>query len=89
MQTNELSKQEAGLNRVHLIVQLVPDNTKESTALQAVANGKANDEQKDLIEHHIDQYCKKVAEHFILISANVGNNGETDILLEQFGVGAG
>lgn len=88
MQINELSKQEAGLNRVHLIVQLIPDNSKENSAINAVASGNASDEQKKTVEDPINKYCKEVAEHFILISANVGNNGETDLLLEQFGVGA-
>lgn len=88
MQTTELNKHLAGLNRVHIQVQLVADNAQESDALSKVATGKATDAQKTLIETHINNYCKTIADHFILISAKVGAAGKTDLVLEQFGVGA-
>lgn len=88
MQATELNKHLAGLNRVHLTVQLEAENTRESEAISKVSTGKANDGQKKMIEDAINNYCKRIADHFILISAKVGNGGKTDIVLEQFGVGA-
>lgn len=88
MTATELDKHLSGLNRVHLTVQLEAENTRESEAIVKVSNGKADDNQKKLIEDAINSYCKQVADHFILISAKVGMGGKTDIVMEQFGVGA-
>lgn len=87
MQVNTISKVLSELNRVHLMVQLVPENSKESEAISKVSTGNASDAQKNMVEESIERFCTSMGEHFILISAKVNRDGMTDILLEHFGAG--